>query len=397
MHDHRRSNIPVEISSAFAAVPSLDKRFGFNRSALRAGLRSATRIDFNQFDTSVFSFVSKVVDDLSPRGVVNVLGMHPASQAFDVELFNSDPTEAINQISSYFVAEITTAISDPSVIFSNGGYTLAPSLGPSFASSDCALSPSHALRSAPCPIRALYGFAVAQCNEAGQPEIDANRLRPCALNRVHFNMEDHIPFTCVPGQGRALRLGRKFAMPLDLYLTWYTDNSNSPALLSRDAVSETEISSMIPATGLESRKPGFLAGPSAPKKRHERFIQLTKYLLLSGARPSTDAFWIVTTDNRQRNDLLVAGNGSPVAPRQNSMFKRGIIEAAKISQHFRKCGLLIALRIDSKFIGEYHRFGSVLLHSGPIKSASSGASPSARSRFVSHRNSNSKRRAFVQA
>jgi len=44
-----------------------------------------------------------------------------------------------------------------------------------------------------CKVRARYGFAIAQCNQAFKPEVDADALRTRTIYGFDLNVEDDIP------------------------------------------------------------------------------------------------------------------------------------------------------------------------------------------------------------
>ena len=90
MHNHRRSNIPVENSTALAAMLPFGKGLGLDRPALRTGLTCATRINQSDFSTGTCSLVLNELDELAPRGVVNGTGQHPSLEPDQVEVFKSN-------------------------------------------------------------------------------------------------------------------------------------------------------------------------------------------------------------------------------------------------------------------------------------------------------------------
>lgn len=394
MNNHRSSNIPVEIRTAFAAVSALSKRFGLDRATSRAGLRCAARIDFNQFDTGAFSLVSKHRNDLRPRGVVDVLGVHPSRQALEVEVFDGDPPEPVDQITCEFVTEIPTTTADAVVIAGESCGTLAPALGPALASGDCSLPALQTLCGAFRPVRSGDDLTAGQCNEIGEAEVDADAIGPGAVLSLNLNMKDDIPPASLTGQDRALWLIGQFPVPLDLDLAGDSNKAELAGFADRHAVAHAKIGSMVASAGLKAREPGFVATLHAAKERLICLVETAKHLLLRGAGPAP-LFRIVAANGRQRHDLLVASDRNALAIRLDAMLQRCIVEPTKVAQHLTKRSLLGAGGVDTEFVGKYHGFGSVLVVSGLIKSASLDCRPVARSHFVHRPNIISKRRAVA--
>jgi hypothetical protein len=97
MHDHRRSNITIENKPAFAAVFAFVKRLDDDQRAVWACPGSTTRIHKHDLNTGACSFVDQHVYQHAPRGIVDGLGKHAASQGCYIESLQSDPAELRDQ------------------------------------------------------------------------------------------------------------------------------------------------------------------------------------------------------------------------------------------------------------------------------------------------------------
>lgn len=205
MYDHRSSNVPVEVSAAITAVPTVGEGLCVDLAALRAFLRGPSRIDLYKLNTGTCSLVVEHCSQLCPRGIVNVPGEHTAGQAFDVEVFDGDPAETINQIAGQFVQVIAPPIGDECVMLGQSGDPLSSCRGATPAPGDSALaSPQFTLASL-YPIGTLDCLAVAQGDQAGKAKIDTDAIRRGAFDSSHLNVENDIPFTCLAGQDCAGR------------------------------------------------------------------------------------------------------------------------------------------------------------------------------------------------
>lgn len=66
------------------------ERLRHELTATAAQLRCTARIHLDVLATGALSLAREYRDELRPPGVVNVLGQHPASQPFDVEVLHRD-------------------------------------------------------------------------------------------------------------------------------------------------------------------------------------------------------------------------------------------------------------------------------------------------------------------
>lgn len=353
MHDNRRSNVSIENASAFAAVFSGRECFSSDNPALGASLGSPARIDFNNLDIGAFSLISKHRSDLCPRGVVYMLGQHPRCQTFDVQFFNRDSAETVDQIASELVAEIPSAGADAGVEFGERRDALAADTGATLAPGNGALTLPQALRRVLGPAGACDRLAVAQRHESGQAEVDADTIRTGAVSGFNLDMKHDVPLAGLQGEDRALGLARQRAMPADLDLARDADDADLAGLSDRQAVSDAKISGVIAGAGPKPREARLRAAFDASEERLECLVKFAQHLLLRGARPAT-VLRHVAPDDRQRHDLLVAFDRDALAVRFYPVLKGGIVKSTEIAKHFRQERRLRLVRLDAIFVGEDH-------------------------------------------
>lgn len=381
MHDLSRSDITIQDASAPAAVCSDRERLGLDRSAFRTGLGSSTRIDFDQFATGTFSLVAKVGDDLSPRGVVNVLGKHPSRQAFDVEIFDCDAPKAVDEIAADLVAEVAPLRGDVTLKLGECPNALATDFGPALAPSNGSLSPAQPLGRALGPVRAVYRFPVAQRDKTSEAKINAHTVGTGAIFGRNVNVKNNIPLVALPRQDGGLRLGRQVSMPADLDLARDADDAELAGLAKRQAVTHAKVSGMVAANGAEARKSGFGSSLHASEEGTVCLVETAKNLLFGSARPAAN-FRHVPTQLRKMRRLRLVSQGNPTTPRADTLFKGRIVKAAEVGQHVGKSRSLRAIRIDAVFVGEYQDAGLRSVRADQGQERAEGLQSPARSSFI---------------
>src|SRR5438874_1493753 len=76
-------------------------------STLATCLTRIGRIDFDQLPTSFFRFVGQLTKEGRPRGIDNAFGKTMIMRhAVDVQVFDADDTEAINDLSAFLMGEV---------------------------------------------------------------------------------------------------------------------------------------------------------------------------------------------------------------------------------------------------------------------------------------------------
>src|SRR5271165_2086266 len=109
-YDITRSNQPA----SGADVLSI-REFFPHLCPTSASLRCPTRVDRFQHTPSIFGFVREFREECSPTYVVYRLGKHTASQAFYVQIFDSDCPEALHQPECELVLKLVPLVLNPLV------------------------------------------------------------------------------------------------------------------------------------------------------------------------------------------------------------------------------------------------------------------------------------------
>lgn len=353
MHDHRRSNVSVEAASAIAAVLSDRERFLGDGPALWARLGGAARVDLDKLATGTFSLVANHLDELPPRGVVNFFGQHAARKTLDVQVFDSDATEAIDELPALFVQEVSAGISDVCLMLRDGSLALAADLRAALASGKCALERSQLAGVALGDARTVDGLAVAQRGEARQPEVETDAVGARPLDGSNLDVEDCVPLTGVAGEDHRLRLARQVAMPANLDLTRNADEGQLAVLADRHAVANTEVGCVIAVASPEAREARLVATLDPAEERLEGLVELPHHLLLCGCGPAPNVRQ-VAADDRQAGDLIVGADRDALLVGADAVFEGGVVELTEVAQHLAQERSLRPVRFDAVAVAQQH-------------------------------------------
>src|SRR5690606_6489420 len=326
------------------------QRLCSERPAFRARLRSSPRIDLHQLDTGSRSLVIEHSGQLRPRGIVNVLGQHPGCEALHVQVFDRDPTEAVNEIAGNLAQVVTPLSCNAGVESGEGRLALRPRRG-------AALAPGHGALPAPKPasgtlrpVRTRSGLSVGQSDQAGQAEVDADAVRAGALDCIHLHVEDRVPLASLPRQDRRLRLAGQLAVPADADLAGHADEAELAGLADREAVADAELGSVKAGTGTKARE-----AAAAGKERLERLVQPAEHLLLGSERPAGESR-SSTANGLQLVGLHLVRHGNvTTTPCVDALFQSGVIELAEVAEHFPERSGLRPVRLDAVFVAQDHR------------------------------------------
>lgn len=361
MHDYRRSNVTVENASAITAVCALGQRLDCDSPAFRARLGSSARIDKLDLTASIRSFVGDQRDELSPRGVVHILGEHSSRKAFDIEVFERDASETVDELTAFFMQEVAAGVAGVGLKLGHGGTALATHLRSALGTGEGALQTTELGGVALCDALALDECAVAQGGEAGQSEVDADALSAGAVNGGNIEVQNEIPLASISREDCGLGFARPCAVPASLDLTGHADESKLPGLSQAQAVTEHEVCGVVAVAGFETRKAGSIAALAAGEERLERLVELSHHLLFSGAGPASD-MRKVATDSRQARDLLVSADRNTLAISENAVLKTGVVKLAKVREHFGQERGLRPVRLDAEFVAQHgHRSDAFLV------------------------------------
>lgn len=350
MNDHCRSNVPVENTAAIAAVHALDQCLCGDRSALRAGLRSPARIDADELAPGSLSLVCEHLNQLRPRGVVDVLGEHSGRQAFDVEVFDRYPAEAADYIAANLVQGIAPSIGDARLELCKSALALGSDVRSALASGKRTLAAAQPLSGALSPIRAFSGRAGRKRDEVGKPDIDADSKIVRPLGCRNLDVKDDIPLAVLARQDRGLRLTGQVAMPANLDFAGYANESDLSGLAQRQPIANAELGCVEPGARPEARE-----AVTAAEERAERFFESAQHLLLSGEGPARQLGY-PSADRFQFRRLVAVAQALSAPPICfDALLQRGVIDVAEVGEHFRQKRGLRSVRIDPVFVGEKHR------------------------------------------
>ena len=358
MHDLSRSNVSIENAPAFATMYAFGERFLGDSSALRTFLASSARVDLDELATGSLSLVAKHRNQCAPRGIVDMLGKHPASQALDVQILDGDTSKPIDDLSAFLVQDVTAHGPDMRLRLGNGGLALAPHLGAAFAPRQRSLDAPQFLGVALGDVGTSDGLAVVKGDQRGKTNVNPDAIRTRTLDRCDLDVKDDVPLPSVAAENAGLRFAGQFTMPADLDFTRHADKSEFLVLSDRHAVADTEIGGVISVAGSEPWKPAFLAALAALHTTKERLVclvQFPQHLLLRGRRPAA-LMQQVTTNFRKRQNLFITANFHAVPIGVDPMFKTGIVELAKIRKHVRQRKTLRLVRFNAIAVRKDHLF-----------------------------------------
>ena len=360
MHDHRRSNITIENASARTAVCALGERFLGDSIALRALLARSPRVDFDELATGAFSLVADQRNELPPRGIMNGLRKHPACEAFDVEIFDRDATEAIDDCTTLLVQEVAAGAGDVRLMRCDGELALAADVRASLAPSERTLKATKLALGALREVRAIDSLAVAERDEAAQADVDADALGAGTLDGCDLDVKDDVPFARVAAEDAGLRLTRKLPMPPHADLAGNADEAQFARFADRHSVADAEVCGVISVASPETRKASRSAALYATEERLVGFIQLAEHLLLSGRGPAP-LVRQVATDLGECHDLLVTLDRDAVLVRVDAVFESGVVKLTEIAKHLRQRSRLRPVGFDAVAIAQQHGLFALLI------------------------------------
>lgn len=352
MHNHRRSNVPVENTSARTAVRALGQRFLRDGPAFGARLGGSSRINHHDLAASIRSFVGGHRGQLSPRGVINMLRQHSASEAFRVEVFERDASEAIDELTAFFVQKVATGSTNVRLKLRGSGLALAADFRAALASGEGALQASELRGVTLRDIRTGDRLTIREGEKRGKAKINADAIGAGPVNGFDLDVKNDVPLARVAREDRRRWLARQLTMPADFDLAWDADKAELAVLADRQAVADAEVGSVVAVTGTEARKTRRLTSLATTEERLERLVELAKNLLLSRGRPAA-LVREVFADRRQRRDLVIAANADALLVSLDPMLKGTIVETAEVGEHLGQERGLRLVRLDPVSVAQY--------------------------------------------
>jgi hypothetical protein len=345
LQNHTRSrNVTVECAAAIAAMHPFTKKLGPNRAAVRACLARAARIDEHDSPTSVCSFVGDVLDELSPPGIVDGLGEHTARKPFNVQIFHSDVREMVDDRSCELMRKVSPLIGDSLIDTGDPDFRLCSTIASALPSRQCSLGHPQSFGGLSGMLRRCQGFAVRQGHEACEAYIDADRTE-CSDPRGgwrHADPKTNIPFAVLPTDDRSAWLSAVWqrSMPFDLDFSRNAENSKTPVLANRQAISKSEVGAVIAIFGSETRKARFDAATDAPEEGTKSLVETPQYLLLRRETVSSQSFIGDAHSFQFRCLLPVSKAYSAALICLDSLLQSGIVEIAECTKHGVQSGAL---------------------------------------------------------
>lgn len=92
-------------------MPTLAKFLRFDVTARGASLTCAVWLHSQEYAPGTFSLVRYLVEEHSPRGIPHLFGKSATRQTFDIQIFDCDEAEAVDDCTRRFVLKILAAIS----------------------------------------------------------------------------------------------------------------------------------------------------------------------------------------------------------------------------------------------------------------------------------------------
>ena len=353
MHDHRSGNIPVENTAAVAAVYPVGQLLPRDDPALGARLGSSARIDIDEFAAGAFSLVAKHRDELSPRGIVDMLGQHPCGQALNVEIFDRDTAEGVDNFTALLVQKIAPAISDARLHPGDRSLALAPHPRATLAAGERPLQYPQLAGVTLGDVGASDRRAVAERNEAREPNVEPDAIGTGALYSGHFDVKNDVPFARVAAEDSGLGFARKRAVPTDLYLARHADEAQFTALADREPIADAEVGGMISIARLEAGKAGLCAAMNTAEECFVGLVEFSQNLLLRSCRP-TALVRQARANLRERHNLLVAPDRNATPIGADTVLEGSVIQLTKIAKHIRQRSFLRWVGIEAVFVAKDH-------------------------------------------
>ena len=174
--DPGHGDVSVENAPAVAAVHSFREGLGRDRTAIRAGLRGAARIDPDEGATGSCSLVVQHHDQLCPRGVVNLAREQAAREALDIQIFHCDAGELAGEIGGELVQHVGAPGRDSAIVSGEGLPRLAAPFRAALAACERPPTFTQGFGCVPGLVRPRDCLAGGQRDERGQAGVDTDGL-----------------------------------------------------------------------------------------------------------------------------------------------------------------------------------------------------------------------------
>jgi hypothetical protein len=261
---------------------------------------------------------------------VNRLGEHATRQAFDVQVFDNNRSEVLNQPERETVLKFVPLVSYSSVNLLKQCNGFATAMRAFLASGNLPLRAAKSGFGLPIPARVWNWRAISESRKIFQTQINSD----CVVKGWQglgfaFNREAHVPLAAFALHGDRFNRARNGAVQLDFALP---DTLNTEHVASEpDAITVTGERDAVEATArLESRESGLLMPLHAKKERFVRLVHAAKNIL--AAREIRKSQIASSTNFLQLIRLRVVVDRDTLLPRIPTFLQRTVVQAAGFAQ-----------------------------------------------------------------
>src|ERR1051326_3724643 len=152
-------------------MPALRKRLA-DFCAASASLRSSAWINFHEHAPGTLSLVREHKKKVGPSGIVNRFSEHAARESFDVEIFDRDQAMLINNLSRFFMVEVTALIANVVMKSLKQQDGFASAIGIFLSTRYSSLQASEFCLGGSEPTRIVDRGSVTECGEGRQSDIN---------------------------------------------------------------------------------------------------------------------------------------------------------------------------------------------------------------------------------
>lgn len=308
-------------------------------------LTCASRIDFREQPTSIFSFVGQHVHESRYRDVVKGFAQPSARKPYNIQIFDRNKSILINQLARFLVQKVAALIANVVVKTSQKQHSFATSIRSSLSTCYASLESSQFCLSGPIPVRVFDLGSVAKRSERSESDVNSDHVR-IERQRIGFtlNTEQSEPATGFTLDSECLNLAIERSVELNPHVPDFREaqtvsNKCISDLAKRETVvtpSRLETWVSRPLTVFDASKEGAEGKMNALQGVFERVSIYRRHVVALSANP----FQLhILIEPRDRLGLK--------SPSVAALLERGIVKLAANSQLVVKNLLLPFRRIDS--------------------------------------------------
>lgn len=327
----------MHLGAAVTTVPVVLEHLRRDLSALRAFLPRATQIDIDDLATSSYGFVACQRDELSPRSIIHLPGMHSGRQAFRVQILHSNGAKPIDDRARYFMCMVTSAIGGVFVMLGEESRAVSSSFRAFVGASKCPTEPAQPFLAALGEIRSRVSVRLG--DQPGQPDVDADGVEDGPLGCLDLALEDDGPLAGLAGDDRRCRLAGQVTMPANFDCARNANDADA-TVLDDETITDPKRCRVKSRRCFEPRETGLLAFLVPLNEGREGDIGPSQCLLLGRETVSSESL-TGFPDGLQCERLSAVPEAKAAAlVRLNSQLQGGVIKVAECAQH---CAATLAL------------------------------------------------------